>query len=492
MKRISTGRRRGPDRGEPVQECSVGQTTFSTPAERWPTDRRVRLARSAGTVVAGAFFILTGLGIGFLAVNDRKYAVLLLGLFVLLALLARSPVLLAALVLASVFNTTRVSLGNGISLPDLVLGMAMVLSFPILARMKTPAGLSGLRRWFLVYAGAMLISCVAHPRYEGFIEIGHRAMLVLGAAGVGAWIYTEGRARFALRLFYGLAVVFAFAAIVAGAAHGFHHPAQPLKLNKNYLGSILGMALLVGIAGADEVKIPPQVRNFSLLLLGGGLAATQSRLSMIGLGVGALVWAIKSRPRMARDSRGRRKVSKLGFLVIAAVIAVAATSLNSQFGNKEATKNTNSIAVRNLTEKATRQLWHQSPVIGNGVYYYYHNPALTDQNIYLVAPNNSIDEALAEGGIVLAAAFIIFHLGALRVLFRSRGTLAVLGLALVVDRIVHGMGDIYWTAGTAALPWVVAGMGLAQSAELRKRDQSPGASEPAVQTTAQAPASLPV
>lgn len=418
----------------------------------------------AGVILCAA----AGLGVGALAVNDRKYALLLLGALVLLTILARSPVMLGVLALAATFNTSRLSVGHGIALPDLMLLASMFLSFPALARMRTPPGLSALRRWFLVYLGAMVVATVAHPRSTGFIEIGHRTMLVVGAAGVGAWIYAEGKAQLALRIFYGLALVFAILAIAVGAFHGFHGPAQPLHLNKNYLGSILGMALLTGIAGADEIRIPGVLRSYSLLVVGGGLAATQSRLSMLGLGAGAIVWAIRSRPHLARNGRSRRRVSKLGMVVVAGVVALAAVSIESQLSHKKATKNTNSVAVRTLTENATRNYWRQSPIIGNGVYYYYNNPALLAENRYLTAPDNSIDEALAEGGLVLAAAFILFHLGALGVLFRSRSTLAVLGLALVADRILHGMGDIYWTAGNSSLPWIVAGMGLAQSAGLRR------------------------
>jgi hypothetical protein len=84
-------------------------------------------------------------------------------------------------------------------------------------------------------------------------------------------------------------------------------------------------------------------------------------------------------------------------------------------------------------------------------------------NRFLVAPTNAVVEALAEGGIVLAAGFIVFNVGAISVLLRYRNPLAVAGLALVADRLAHGMVDIFWTAGVASLPWLIVGMGFAEA-----------------------------
>ena len=78
---------------------------------------------------------------------------------------------------------------------------------------------------------------------------------------------------------------------------------------------------------------------------------------------------------------------------------------------QQATQNTNSVAVRNKTESATIALWRTSPVVGVGIYYY-TDPAYQEMSRWLVAPTNAVVEALAEGGIVLAAGFIIFNVGA--------------------------------------------------------------------------------
>ena len=105
-------------------------------------------------------------------------------------------------------------------------------------------------------------------------------------------------------------------------------------------------------------------------------------------------------------------------------------------------------------------------MVGVGIYYY-EDPAYQQMSIWVQPPTNAVVEALAEGGIVLAAGFIIFNVGAIGVLLRYRNPLAVAGLACVADRLAHGMVDIFWTAGNSSLPWLIVGMGMAQAAVSR-------------------------
>jgi O-antigen ligase len=147
-------------------------------------------------------------------------------------------------------------------------------------------------------------------------------------------------------------------------------------------------------------------------------------------------------------------------------LAYAGYLVHSQVSDTTATVNTNSVAVRNKTNAATLALWRTSPIVGVGIYYY-NDPKYQEMNRFLVAPPNDIYEALAEGGVVLAVGFVVFQVGAVSVLFRRRNPLAVAGLAMVADRLMHGLVDIYWTAGNSSLPWIIAGMGLAQASAMR-------------------------
>jgi hypothetical protein len=178
---------------------------------------------------------------------------------------------------------------------------------------------------------------------------------------------------------------------------------------------------------------------------------------MLGLVVGIFVWFFRT------HSDYRRKSFIFAALLAIGFVAYAGFLLKAQTSDVVATQNTNSVAVRNKTESATLDLWRGSPLVGVGIYYY-TDPKYQETNPFLVAPTNLVVEALAEGGIVLAAGLIIFNVGAIAVLLRYRNPLAVAGLALVADRLAHGLYDIFWTAGNSSLPWIIVGMGMAQAA----------------------------
>jgi hypothetical protein len=398
-----------------------------------------------------------GLAAGYLAVREPLLAVALLGLGAVAALIARSPISVAILVAPASFNVSRLSLGSGIALPDVVLLIATLLSLPALARLGTPIGVTKVRRWFGVYMIAMIAIVLIHPDLRGAIEAGHRTLLVVGPLSVGAWIYLEGYARLTLRVLIGVGAVVGFFIFFAGAAHGFSASTPLLGLNKNYVGSILGLCILVALAVPEALDVKPQFRYAAIAAMGGGLVATHSRAAMGALVVGIFVWFFRTHSDYRKRSFIIATVLAVGFLTYAAYL------LSTQVSDQVATQNTNSVAVRNKTEDATIALWRSSPVVGVGIYYYNY-PQYQEMNRFLVAPTNAVVEALAEGGIVLAAGFIIFNVGAISVLWRHRNPLTVAGLALVADRLAHGMVDIFWTAGDASLPWLIVGMGLAEAA----------------------------
>ena len=407
---------------------------------------------------------LFGLFSGYLAVREPKLAAAFIGLGAVLALVSRSPISIALLVAPASFNVSRLSIGRGIALPDVVLLMATILSFPALGRLGTPPGVTSIRRWFGVYFVAMLAIVAIHPSSRSLIEAGHRTLLVVGPLSVGAWIYLSGRTRIALRLLVGVAAAVGVILFGYAAAHGFGSAApQPLGLNKNYVGSILGLSIIVTLAASRELELKPELRYAAIAAMGGGLVGSHSRAAMLALVVGIFVWFFRAHSDYRNRSFMIAAVLAAGFLTYAGYL------VSSQIADKVATQNTNSVAVRNKTEDATIALWRTSPLVGVGIYYY-TDPVYPEMNPWLVAPTNAVVEALAEGGIVLAAGFIVFNVGAIAVMLRYRNPLAVAGLACVADRLAHGMVDIFWTAGDASLPWLIVGMGMAQAAVIGRRE----------------------
>jgi hypothetical protein len=355
-----------------------------------------------------------------------------------------------------------VSIGHGIALPDVVLLIATLLSLPALVRLGTPPGVTSIRRWFGVYFVAMVAICFIHPSSHALLEAAHRTLLVLGPLGVGAWLYLEGRTRLALRLLVIIAAILGLVFFLWAAAHGFSSSTgTPIYLNKNYAGSVFGLCLIVALAAPGELDLRPLWRYGAMVAIAGGLVGSHSRASMVSLVVGLFVWFFRT------HSDYRKRSFIIAAVLAAGFITYASYLVSAQLANSSATQNTNSVAVRNKTEDATMALWRTSPIVGVGIYYY-TDPAYQQESRWLVAPTNAFVEALAEGGILLATSFTIFNVGAIAVLLRYRNPLAVAGLAMVADRLAHGMVDIFWTAGNASLPWLIVGMGMAQATVIRR------------------------
>lgn len=124
-----------------------------------------------------------------------------------------------------------------------------------------------------------------------------------------------------------------------------------------------------------------------------------------------------------------------------------------------------SINQRVVVERATRQLWEKHPLTGVGLRYF-KTPRYA--RLGYQPPNNVLNEILAEAGVFGLLGFLVFVVGSLVSLGRVAGDLGAAGLSVVAGRFTHGLFDIYWTGGTTALPWVIAGMGFAGAVAARR------------------------
>jgi hypothetical protein len=143
----------------------------------------------------------------------------------------------------------------------------------------------------------------------------------------------------------------------------------------------------------------------------------------------------------------------------------AAYSVEQQFHAKDV--QTNSVGVRQNTEADTQRIWRSSPLVGVGVRYFQSGP----YGGAVSASNNAVNSELAESGLVGAAGFILFHAIVLGALWeRRRSPVGLAALAVVSGRLLHGMVDIYWSSGLSPLPFLLAGMALAEAAPPRDRN----------------------
>ena len=365
-------------RSAPVPSHARSNCRIACDSVSWPTQSSLTMLtrfRSLWTLIPAVPLVcaLFGLISGYLAVREPKLAVAFLGLGAALVLIARSPISIALLVAPASFNVSRLSIGRGIALPDAVLLIATILSFPALARLGTPRGVTNIRLWFGVYFVAMLAIVVVHPSSRSLVEAGHRTLLVVGPLSVGAWIYLSGRTRLALRLLLAVGAIVGLILFIAGAAHGFRSTASlPLRLNKNYVGSVLGLSILVALAAPRELELKPELRYAAIAAMGGGLVASHSRAAMVALVVGIFVWFFRT------HSDYRKRGFIIAAVLAAGFLAYASYSVLGEIANKQATQNTNfgggaqphrgryHCAVANVTSGRCRHLLlHEPGISGN-------------------------------------------------------------------------------------------------------------------------------
>jgi hypothetical protein len=181
---------------------------------------------------------------------------------------------------------------------------------------------------------------------------------------------------------------------------------------------------------------------------------------MVAVVVGALIWWFRERRAPAQH---RRK------LVALFVISLAAFASITIYNQLQSGSHYTSLTQRSDVERATRHLWMEHPLTGVGLRFF-KTPAYAGYQ----APNNVVNEVLAEAGVPGLLGFIVFAAGSLVGLARGRGSLATAALCAVAGRFVHGLVDIYWVGGTTALPWIIAGMGLASVPRRRASAASAG------------------
>jgi hypothetical protein len=392
------------------------------------------------------------------ATSARLAAAVAAGL-VLIGLTAHRPVVLALIALTGVFASQRLGstalvAGNepGVSYSDALLAAATFLSLPALLGTKELRRLR-LAGWGVaIYLACLLPTLLLNSSQRGYLEWLHRLVLLGGSLLVGAWIAREGKTRSALRWLTFVACIVAVAAVSNAVRHGWLNSA-PFGLNKNFVGALLATVFVVVFIARTHLALPAPWWSVVVCIIGAGEIASHSRGGALAASVG-LFLAFMLQGRL--HSSGTKV---LGVLAAAGLAVFVYTSVRSQLDQPQAVVNNSSIGVRYNVERATRTVWRTSPVYGVGLKYF-------DTHAYgpfALAATNVVDNELAESGVIGLAGFVVLQ-GAVLSAGIRRGRaeqLAAAGFGMVAGLLTHGMVDIYWTAGTVTLPFIVMGMALA-------------------------------
>jgi hypothetical protein len=383
---------------------------------------------------------------------------LVAGGLVLVGLAGRRPVVFAVIALLAVFASQRLGsslvAGNkpGVTYSDAFLTAAAFLSVPALLGTKE-LGRLRLAGWGMaIYLACLLPTVLLNSAERGYLEWLHRLILLVGSLLVGAWIAREGKIRMALRCLAFLACVVAAAAVFYALRHGWHG-SSPFGLNKNFIGSLFAAVLVVVFIAKEHLALRTVWWLAAVCIIGAGEIASHSRGGALAASVGLFLAFVLT-------GRLHKRGTKMLAVVVAAGLAVFIyTSVRGQLEQSRAVVNNGSIGVRFNVERATRNVWRTSPIYGVGLKYFNTH----QYGAFAQAANNVIDNELAESGVIGLAGFVILE-GAVLTAGLRRGRqeqLAAAGFGAVAGLLAHGMVDIYWTAGTVTLPFILMGMGLA-------------------------------
>jgi len=236
------------------------------------------------------------------------------------------------------------------------------------------------------------------------------------------------------------------------AAHGFHRH-LPFQMNKNFLGAILAAVIVLLVIGAARLELGKYTLVVAVALVGGALLITQSRGSALAGALGLLVGFVL-------DPRSHSTRMKFGAGLVGIGLAVfAVISIRHQLNLSKPNLNNSSVGVLYNVERVTRDIWRTQPIVGVGMKYFNSGQF----GPFALAPNNVVDNELAESGLIGLAGFILMQTMLVAAAWRRRGEpLVAAGIGAVLGHLLHGMVDIYWSAGVVSVPFLLLGIGLAQ------------------------------
>ena len=235
-----------------------------------------------------------------------------------------------------------------------------------------------------------------------------------------------------------------------------------LGMNKNGLGSSLSCALLVTLELWFAAKTTPRKLGLTLAIsvLTAGLVLSLSRGAWLGALAGMIVIVVLRRQYqlLAKAACILVPLVVLCWVVLPQDSKDYALDFDSKRGN---------IAARYQDLDFARQYFEQSPVIGVGV-------GLRKQ----YDATNLVWSTLAETGVLGLASLSLIYLAFYRMIWWTQKyvlrtdtafTFLVAGGALVMDKLVHGMVDHYWSRGAITLSWASAGMAVGVYYAVRQR-----------------------
>jgi hypothetical protein len=402
--------------------------------------RRRRIAATASAWLAVvAIASLVGVAVERSRAVGLALAALVLGTGILIA----DPLLLVVIALPGSLLIQRVGGGGtNLSAADLLVFVGAVVSLFFIRWSQAPT-LRQFMRGIVWFQAALVLVLVAHPFRDNIVEWFHRWSYLGGSVLVGWVIATYGRTKQAVRLYLAGSSLVALIAMEHAVTQHFI-PAQWGVYQKNGIGAIMLVAILIAQINPSWTGIGRREARVNKYLCIGGLLASQSRQSAILL-ILALVLTFFLNPEL----RGRSKLLLVGAIPLIVALYYSFT-INARINPKF-----NSVSVRVDQISAALHVWHLSPLFGEGMRFYN-----LPQFLYVTAPPNVLIDNLASTGIIGSLAFLFMVFVTMRTLIRIPYAYGTLGLVVLLAHYFDGLFDIFWIGASSIAPFVMAGISL--------------------------------
>lgn len=375
---------------------------------------------------------------------------------ILVAILAIPGTLLLGRVGGS-FLTATGSHSSSISTSDVLTFLGALVCLPFLD--WSSQHLRRMMSGIFVYMLVLVFIVAGHPDHYDLLEWVHRLTILGGSVIIGWTVVYRGKGRTACRALLWAIGALALFAILNGAAHGFA-PAQSGVYQKNPVGVFMWIGIVLAQVNPPWADLGKRQRQLFSLLFLGGLLASQSRQAMVALVV-AFTVVVLLQPRLLKGV-------KTAVVAVVAVGGVAYESLKAELAQNS---QFSTINIRNRQNSYGMAIWHQFPVFGAGLRYYYE-PAFTGNP----PPPSVIVDALATSGVIGLIALIYLVLATVRASWKVPRSVGVLGVAVLVAHYVSGLFDVFWIGANGALPFMLAGMAVG-AGDLLARQEKESADE---------------
>ncbi|MGE9808296.1 MULTISPECIES: O-antigen ligase family protein [unclassified Janibacter] len=402
----------------------------------------------AGHVGAAAAGIALALALGGLVATQPLLAVVLAGAALVLGLVAVDAALVPLMFLPLLYVAFRVG-GGGVdlSVSDVALGLATAPALLLAKRPFSPP-LRNLLWIVAIYQVATLFTVIANPYLANLVEWVHAWFLIGGALVLGWAVGRGGHGPTGLRLMLAAASVLSGWVMVQAAinlSHGSFEPVYlPYGMHKNFLGTVLAITALIAYVRPVWLGMSRRIGAAIFWWLAVGVALSQSRQAIVGLGVALVILVLRSKT-------DRRRSKAILFAVGPAVVLVMTLVRDQVASGNEF----NSVFQRLTWFEDALAIWQESPVWGVGLRWWY-----TDRFAEGFQPPNAEIEVLTSSGIIGLIGFLVLMVGSIVVLWRVTPTYGTLALLAVLSRFVQGQLDLFWVAAQCSIPFAIAGICL--------------------------------